>query len=190
MGKPKTTVLNANHPNSRKTKQLIKSKHKIAFRDKKKYINLAKPSSLCEKLIWFRDNIDNTIEQYTQDTLSLLIEKYLHRFDHEASIIKARHKDKGNRRFASREDVIRHTIEREREEYNTAGIEVPNLLEASQLLYLRTWDGDINKSLARRTADGAAGGGGGVFACTGDGIHPPLPFKPQINRQADFAKTI
>ncbi|XP_060850494.1 translation machinery-associated protein 16 [Rhopalosiphum padi] len=143
MGKPKTTILNANHPNSRKTKQLIKTKHKIAFRDKKKYVNLAKPSSLCEKLIWFRDNIDNTIEQYTQDTLSSLIEKYLSRFDHEASIIKARHKDKGNRRFASREDVIRHTIEREREEYNTAGIEVPNILEASQLLYLRTWDGDI-----------------------------------------------
>lgn len=36
--------------------------------------------------------------------------------------IKARHKNKNNRRFASREDVIRHTIEREREEYNTAGI--------------------------------------------------------------------
>ncbi|XP_015365172.1 PREDICTED: uncharacterized protein LOC107162677 [Diuraphis noxia] len=50
MGKPKTTVLNANHPNSRKTKQLIKSKHNL---------------------------------------------------------------------------------------------EVPNILEASQLLYLRTWDGDI-----------------------------------------------
>jgi len=48
--------------------------------------------------------------------------RYLNRFDHEVSIIKARHKDKGNRRFASREDVIRHTIEREREEYNTAGI--------------------------------------------------------------------
>jgi len=48
--------------------------------------------------------------------------RYLNRFEHEASIIKARHKDKGNRRFASREDVIRHTIEREREEYNTAGI--------------------------------------------------------------------
>lgn len=27
-GKPKTTELNANHPNSRKTKQLIKTKHK------------------------------------------------------------------------------------------------------------------------------------------------------------------
>jgi len=50
---------------------------RIAFRDKKKYVNLAKPSLLCEKLIWFRDNIDNTIEQYTQDTLSSLIEKYV-----------------------------------------------------------------------------------------------------------------
>lgn len=50
---------------------------RIAFRDKKKYVNLAKPSSLCEKLIWFRDNIDNTIEQYTQDTLSSLVEKYV-----------------------------------------------------------------------------------------------------------------
>jgi len=143
MGKPKTTELNANHPNSRKTKQLIKTKHKIAFRDKKKLVNLAKPSLLCEKLIWFRDNVDNTVEQYTQDTLSLLVEKYLNRFDHELSIIKGRHKNKNNRRFASREDIIRHTMEREKEEYNAAGIEVPNILETDQLLYLRTWDGDI-----------------------------------------------
>jgi len=27
-----------------------------------------------------------------------------------------------NRRFASREDIIRHTMEREKEEYNGAGI--------------------------------------------------------------------
>lgn len=38
------------------------------------------------------------------------------------NIIKGRHKDKSNRRFASREDIIRHTMEREREEYNSAGI--------------------------------------------------------------------
>lgn len=40
-------------------------------------VNLAKPSLLCEKLIWFRDNVDNTIEQYTQDTYRSLIEKYV-----------------------------------------------------------------------------------------------------------------
>lgn len=40
-------------------------------------VNLAKPSLLCEKLIWFRDNVDNTIDQYTQDTYRLLIEKYV-----------------------------------------------------------------------------------------------------------------
>lgn len=48
--------------------------------------------------------------------------RYLVRFEHELNAIKSRHKDKNNRRFASREDVIRHTMEREREEYNTAGI--------------------------------------------------------------------
>lgn len=48
--------------------------------------------------------------------------RYLNRFEHEMNIIKARHKDKNNRRFASREDIIRHTMEREREEYNSAGI--------------------------------------------------------------------
>jgi len=48
--------------------------------------------------------------------------RYLNRFEHELSIIKSRHKDKNNRRFASREDIIRHTKEREREEYETAGI--------------------------------------------------------------------
>jgi len=48
--------------------------------------------------------------------------RYLNRFDHELSIIKGRHKNKSNRRFASREDIIKHTMEREKEEYNTAGI--------------------------------------------------------------------
>lgn len=48
---------------------------RIASRDKKKFVNLAKPSLLCEKLIWFRDNVDNTLEQYTPDTFSLLVEK-------------------------------------------------------------------------------------------------------------------
>lgn len=48
--------------------------------------------------------------------------RYLNRFEQELSIIKAKHKNKNNRRFASREDIIRHTMEREKEEYNTAGI--------------------------------------------------------------------
>lgn len=55
-------------------------------------------------------------------TINNIYFRYLHRFDREMSIIKGRHKDKNNRRFASREDIIRHTMEREREEYNTAGI--------------------------------------------------------------------
>ncbi|XP_050545376.1 translation machinery-associated protein 16 [Daktulosphaira vitifoliae] len=143
MGKPKPNIMTVNHPNSRKTKQLIKSKHKTAFRDKKKLNNLAKPSLLCEKLIWFRDNVDNTISQYTPELLAMLIEKYLKRFDNELNLIQAKHKDKINRRYASREDVIRLTVDREREEYLTAGIEVPSIFNAEQLLYLRTWDGDI-----------------------------------------------
>lgn len=50
---------------------------RIATRDKQKLLNLGKPSLLCEKLIWFRDNVDNTIEQYTQDIFKLLVEKYV-----------------------------------------------------------------------------------------------------------------
>lgn len=50
---------------------------RIASRDKKKFVNLAKPSLLCEKLIWFRDNVDNTIEKYTPETFSTLVEKYV-----------------------------------------------------------------------------------------------------------------
>lgn len=52
----------------------------------------------------------------------IMCHRYLNRFEHEMNIIKARHKDKNNRRFASREDIIRHTMEREREEYKSAGI--------------------------------------------------------------------
>lgn len=51
------------------------------------------------------------------------------------NVIKARHKDKNNRRFASREDVIRHTMEREREEYNTAGIGKCTILPGMQCIF-------------------------------------------------------
>lgn len=50
---------------------------RIASRDKQKIINLGKPSLLCEKLIWFRDNVDNTINEYNQDLFKLLVEKYV-----------------------------------------------------------------------------------------------------------------
>lgn len=71
-------------------------------------------------------------EKYTIQNLNF---RYLNRFEHELSIIKSRHKDKSNRRFASREDIIRHTKERELEEYNNAGIGKCNIFFINNLSF-------------------------------------------------------
>lgn len=48
-----------------------------------------------------------------------------------------------NRQHASREDIIRLNQERERQEYETCGIEMPDLLDVRQMKLLRTWNGEL-----------------------------------------------
>lgn len=103
----------------------------------------------CDVLLTWRNKIYLKIVYYIivlQNMYSIFLTycyfwfRYLNRFEQELNVIKSRHKDKNNRRFASREDVIRHTIEREREEYNTAGIgKVQHLFHEWDLYILLFW---------------------------------------------------
>ncbi|XP_063243400.1 translation machinery-associated protein 16 [Bacillus rossius redtenbacheri] len=134
------------HPRSRKTKQLTKQIHKTSAREKSKLVNYVKQNLLGEKLLWFRDNLDSKKTKYTPQLTVQLIEKYLSRFREEQEQIRMRHSvgsRSKHRQHASREDIIRHTVLHEEEEFATCGLEVPDLLNVKQFALLKNWSGEL-----------------------------------------------
>lgn len=73
---------------------------------------------------WFQDQLEESLEICTTSGIQELILKYLGRFDEELEQIKLKHSigNRKNRQHASREDIIKMTVKREFEEYNTCGI--------------------------------------------------------------------
>lgn len=61
---------------------------------------------------------------YTPFQIQELILKYLSRFDKELEQIKLKHSigNRKNRQHASRQDIIKMTVNRELEEFNTCGL--------------------------------------------------------------------
>ncbi|RZC32747.1 BRCA1-A complex subunit BRE-like [Asbolus verrucosus] len=133
------------HPNSRKTHALIKQIQKEKSRDKKKKSNNIKLNILGEKLLWFRDNLEPNCAIYTPKQTVELIEKYLSRFEEELEQIRIKHSigNRKNRQHASREDIINLTIQQEREEFNSCGLEIPDVLNIPQFQLLRQWNGEL-----------------------------------------------
>ncbi|XP_050299768.1 translation machinery-associated protein 16 homolog [Anthonomus grandis grandis] len=133
------------HPNSRKTKALAKQLKRKSTKDKSKLGTQIKQNLLGEKCIWFRDNLNSDAKTCSPSEVKTLILKYLGRFDEELEQIKLKHSigQRKNRQHASREDIINMTLKREKEEFKTCGIEIPDLLNASQLNMLKTWNGEL-----------------------------------------------
>ncbi|XP_060527407.1 translation machinery-associated protein 16 homolog [Cylas formicarius] len=132
------------HPNSRRTKALVKRLKKQTARDKSKLSGLLKQNLLGEKLLWFRDNLPDK-EVCSAGDIELAILQYLARFDAELEQIKIKHSigQRRNRQHASREDIINMTIKNEREEFKTCGIELPDLLSSLQFRMLKEWTGEL-----------------------------------------------
>ncbi|XP_046394433.1 translation machinery-associated protein 16 homolog [Ischnura elegans] len=154
MGKKNIQGQKLVHPNSRKTKSLVKTLKKISNRKKSKHNHEMRQNVLGEKILWFRDNLPSQEKLTPQATMDI-IEKYLHRFDDELEVISAKQSMGGHRQrqHASRQDVINHTIEREREEFMTCGIEVPSMMDSEGMKKLVEWNGELrfiqNLKLAR-----------------------------------------
>lgn len=143
------------HPKGRKVAQLMKKTNKIAARQKIRHAQQMKTNIIGEKFLWFKDNLNKNIEVYTPELLIELIEKYHNRFNDELEQIKLKHsvgKRKG-RQHASREDIIKMTLAQERSEFNTYGIELPDMLNVKQFSLLKNWSGELrllqNFKLAR-----------------------------------------
>lgn len=79
-----------------------------------------------EKIAWFRDQLqEDSADTCTPQKTLELIEKYLHRFDEELSQIELKYQVGGqrtSRQHASREDTIKHTMQQEKEDFETCGL--------------------------------------------------------------------
>ncbi|KAK7867619.1 hypothetical protein R5R35_014814 [Gryllus longicercus] len=134
------------HPRSRKAQKLHQKANRLITREKSKKFHAMKENLIGEKLQWFKDRLIPNVRRYTGQMCLDIISTYLSRFDQELEQITIVHtigKNRKNRRFASREDVINMTILHEKEEFETCGLEIPDLMNMQQLAYLRSWNGEL-----------------------------------------------
>lgn len=139
----KINPLKINHPNSRKAKQFARQVNKVHKQEKRaaKYYNhLNEKKNL---LTWFRDNIDSNITECSVSMFIELINKYMNRYNDELLKIEGARLPGVRKKHASREDFIRNVISNESRDFDTCGLEVPNLLDKEYVKRLRSWDGDI-----------------------------------------------
>ncbi|XP_050329835.1 translation machinery-associated protein 16 homolog [Bactrocera neohumeralis] len=132
------------HPNSRKTKALGKKARRQNNKHKARMGHAIKSNIMGEKLSWFLGQIDeNRTEPLTPQEFEDLIALYLKRFDEELEQIALKQSISKNRskQHAAREDVIKITLERERNEYQSGGMELLNLCDPVKFKSLMDWDG-------------------------------------------------
>lgn len=113
------------HPNSRKTKALGKKARRQNNKHKTRLGHAIKSNIMGEKLSWFLGHIDEErTTPLSPQEFEELIELYLHRFDEELQQIALKQSIGKNRanQHAARQDVIRITLERERNEYQSGGM--------------------------------------------------------------------
>ncbi|XP_017483152.1 PREDICTED: translation machinery-associated protein 16 homolog [Rhagoletis zephyria] len=97
-----------------------------------------------EKLSWFLEHIEEgRSDPLTPQEFEDLMALYLRRFDGELAQIALKHSISKNRskQHAAREGVIRITLEKERNEYQSGGMELLNLCDPLKFKSLIDWDG-------------------------------------------------
>lgn len=145
MPKAKNSITKLKHPNSRKTLTLAKQMKKSEKRDQKKLGTHIKQNMTGEKIIWFQERIPEDSSVLTKEQVLELIQTYLARFDDELEQITLKNSigQRKNRQHAGREDIINITKKRELDEFETCGIELPDLMDQQQMEILRKWNGEL-----------------------------------------------
>lgn len=133
------------HPNSRKTISLAKKMIKNEKKNSNKLGTHIKQNLIGEKILWFKERIPEGCVILTKEQTLNLIETYLARFDEELEQIALKNSigQRKSRQHASREDVINITKKRELEEFESCGLEMPDLMDAQQMEVLRNWNGEL-----------------------------------------------
>ncbi|XP_053679388.1 translation machinery-associated protein 16 homolog [Anopheles nili] len=145
---PKQTVLKelakCKHPKSRKTLALTRKVKKINNREKIKLGHAAKANVVGKKLAWFANQLSDRQEALKPAEYEALIDLYLQRFDQELEqikIVQSIGKHRANQ-HASREAVIKTTVETEKLNFNSGGgIELPDLCDPVDFKLFQEWDG-------------------------------------------------
>ena len=138
------------HPKSRKAFKMHSQelrKHKLANAQK---IGGARLQILGDKLVWFRDNlalcVEEDAESITNAHMLEFAQAYLSRFQEELDQINMKNKVGGKKKrnqHTSRLDVIQHTMKTEKEEFEGCGLEMPDLLDKTNLQYFQEWQGEL-----------------------------------------------
>lgn len=133
------------HPNSRKTITMAKKMKKNEKKDQNKIGTYIKHNLIGEKIMWFKERIPENCNVLTKEQTLAIIQTYLARFDEELAQIALKNSvgQRKSRQHASREDVINITKKKEHEEFETCGLEMPNLMDAQQMTVLKEWNGEL-----------------------------------------------
>lgn len=132
------------HPKSRKTQSLTKKLKKSEKKEQNKLGTHIKQNLIGEKLLWFQKRLPEA-PILTKKQVLVLMEEYLSRFDEELEQIALKNSvgKRKNRQHAGREDVLNMNRKREKEEFLTCGLEMPDLLDHHQVQVLKEWNGEL-----------------------------------------------
>eukprot|EP00062_Callorhinchus_milii_P013913 gi/632962527/ref/XP_007897368.1/ PREDICTED: translation machinery-associated protein 16 [Callorhinchus milii] len=135
------------HPYSRKAGQMMREVHRLEKKDKVKNEKALRLHTIGEKLLWFQSQLEPEKTEYSKPEACKIVERYLQRFDLELDQIELANSIKGRqgRQHASREAILKHTIERERFLYEENGMEIPDIINPKNLKIFREWDGNLKK---------------------------------------------
>ncbi|OWF52627.1 translation machinery-associated protein 16-like isoform X2 [Mizuhopecten yessoensis] len=132
------------HPNSRKAQQLTR-KASRDLRLGERNLNTQRTELLADRLMWFQKNANLEKKCLKKCELASLGKKYLTRFEDELDQIDIMQKigNRQGRQHASREAAISLTMEKEKEEFASNGLELPDVINAKNFDYFKQWNGEI-----------------------------------------------
>ncbi|XP_052262061.1 translation machinery-associated protein 16-like isoform X2 [Dreissena polymorpha] len=143
---PKVQVVKSKkvvHPNSRQASYIQRRVNHDNRVVKSKVDTSMKQDQLQQKLVWFQEHLDPEKASYSKSEVAELTVNYLNRFEDQLEQISIVNSI-GNRQqqHVSRESAIRITMEKEQHEFDTIGIEVPDLVNGKALNVFRNWTGE------------------------------------------------
>ncbi|XP_033740684.1 translation machinery-associated protein 16-like [Pecten maximus] len=132
------------HPNSRKAQQLSRK----ASRDQRlgmKNLNTQRTELLADRFMWFQQNANLEEKSLKKSELASLCKKYLSRFEDELDQIDIIQNigNRQGRQHASREAAISLTLDKEKKEFESNGLELPDLINAKNFDYFKKWNGEV-----------------------------------------------
>ncbi|KAJ2726904.1 translation machinery-associated protein 16 [Coemansia sp. Benny D115] len=146
------------HPYSRKARQIDRAMHKESQIAKTKSDRLSMALSRGQRLVWFRDNMDELTYSHEPDSphisksgkkvtwsmndLGTLVAEFLKRHEEELEAIEE--KKKAGKPVSSKDAFFLENVKAEKMEAEMSGLDVPDLTNGKIVKFMRTWDGDVN----------------------------------------------